>query len=76
MSSVITGGPGSGKGTQSTKMASNFGFVCISVGDILRKQLIHHASSDRKWELIAQIISKGELAPQVGACCFYLGFNF
>ncbi|XP_075691368.1 adenylate kinase isoenzyme 1 isoform X1 [Rhinoderma darwinii] len=59
----VIGGPGSGKGTQSTKMASHFGFICISVGEILRKQLIHHASSDRKWELIAQIISKGELAP-------------
>ncbi|XP_069842216.1 adenylate kinase isoenzyme 1 isoform X2 [Dendropsophus ebraccatus] len=59
----VIGGPGSGKGTQSTKMASHFGFNCISVGEILRKQLIHHATSDRKWELIAQIISKGELAP-------------
>ncbi|XP_066438126.1 adenylate kinase isoenzyme 5-like [Eleutherodactylus coqui] len=59
----VIGGPGSGKGTQSTKMASHFGFMCISVGEILRNQLIHHASSDRKWELIAQIISKGELAP-------------
>ncbi|KAM8934267.1 adenylate kinase isoenzyme 1 [Pelodytes ibericus] len=59
----VIGGPGSGKGTQSTKMASHFGFVCISVGEILRKRLIHHATSDRKWELIAQIISKGELAP-------------
>ncbi|XP_056396427.1 adenylate kinase isoenzyme 1 isoform X1 [Hyla sarda] len=59
----VIGGPGSGKGTQSTKMASHFGFICISVGEILRKQLIHHATSDRKWELIAQIISKGELAP-------------
>uniref|UniRef100_A0A8C5PEW9 Adenylate kinase 1 n=1 Tax=Leptobrachium leishanense TaxID=445787 RepID=A0A8C5PEW9_9ANUR len=59
----VIGGPGSGKGTQSAKMASHFGFVCVSVGDILRKQLIHHATSDRKWELIAQIISKGELAP-------------
>ncbi|XP_044124288.1 adenylate kinase isoenzyme 1 isoform X3 [Bufo gargarizans] len=59
----VIGGPGSGKGTQSTKMASHFGFICISVGEILRNQLIHHASSDRKWELIAQIISKGELAP-------------
>ncbi|XP_053551448.1 adenylate kinase isoenzyme 5-like [Bombina bombina] len=59
----VIGGPGSGKGTQSAKMASHFGFTCVSVGEILRKQLIHHASSDRKWELIAQIISKGELAP-------------
>uniref|UniRef100_A0A8C8RMR3 Nucleoside-diphosphate kinase n=1 Tax=Pelusios castaneus TaxID=367368 RepID=A0A8C8RMR3_9SAUR len=57
------GGPGSGKGTQSTKMASHFGFVCISVGEILRNQMIHHATSDRKWELIAKIIANGELAP-------------
>uniref|UniRef100_A0A8C8RN80 Nucleoside-diphosphate kinase n=1 Tax=Pelusios castaneus TaxID=367368 RepID=A0A8C8RN80_9SAUR len=60
---VALGGPGSGKGTQSTKMASHFGFVCISVGEILRNQMIHHATSDRKWELIAKIIANGELAP-------------
>ncbi|XP_043386600.1 adenylate kinase isoenzyme 1 isoform X1 [Chelonia mydas] len=59
----VIGGPGSGKGTQSTKMASHFGFVCILVGEILRNQLIHHATSDRKWELIAKIIANGELAP-------------
>uniref|UniRef100_A0A8C3RVZ6 Nucleoside-diphosphate kinase n=1 Tax=Chelydra serpentina TaxID=8475 RepID=A0A8C3RVZ6_CHESE len=63
--SCSAGGPGSGKGTQSTKMASHFGFVCISVGEILRNQLIHHATSDRKWELIAKIIANGELAPPV-----------
>uniref|UniRef100_A0A8C8RN05 Nucleoside-diphosphate kinase n=1 Tax=Pelusios castaneus TaxID=367368 RepID=A0A8C8RN05_9SAUR len=61
--SCLAGGPGSGKGTQSTKMASHFGFVCISVGEILRNQMIHHATSDRKWELIAKIIANGELAP-------------
>ncbi|XP_078502810.1 adenylate kinase isoenzyme 5-like [Lissotriton helveticus] len=59
----IIGGPGSGKGTQSAKLASHFGFTCISVGEILRKQLIHRATSDRKWELIAKIIANGELAP-------------
>uniref|UniRef100_A0A452HPM1 Uncharacterized protein n=1 Tax=Gopherus agassizii TaxID=38772 RepID=A0A452HPM1_9SAUR len=59
----VIGGPGSGKGTQSTKMASHFGFVCISVGEILRNQLTHHATSNRKWELIAKIIANGELAP-------------
>lgn len=37
----------------------------MSVGEILRNQLLHHAPSDRKWELIAQIIANGELAPQV-----------
>ncbi|MBN3301596.1 KAD5 kinase, partial [Amia calva] len=60
----IIGGPGSGKGTQTAKMASHYGYVCVSVGEILRNQLLHHAPSDRKWELIAQIIANGELAPQ------------
>ncbi|XP_074871628.1 adenylate kinase isoenzyme 1 isoform X1 [Carettochelys insculpta] len=59
----VIGGPGSGKGTQSTKIASRFGFVCISVGEILRSRMIHCAPSDRKWELIAKIIANGELAP-------------
>ncbi|XP_038601583.1 adenylate kinase isoenzyme 1 isoform X1 [Tachyglossus aculeatus] len=59
----VIGGPGSGKGTQSGKMATRFGFICVSVGEILRQQMLHHAPSDRKWELIAHIITNGELAP-------------
>ncbi|KAG9354529.1 hypothetical protein JZ751_001239 [Albula glossodonta] len=60
----VIGGPGSGKGTQTAKMACHYGYECVSVGEILRNQLLHHAPSDRKWELIAQIIANGELAPQ------------
>ncbi|KAG1951036.1 adenylate kinase isoenzyme [Pimephales promelas] len=60
----IIGGPGSGKGTQTTKIAHRYDFEHVSVGEILRNQLLHHAPSDRKWELIAQIIANGELAPQ------------
>ncbi|KAJ8397130.1 hypothetical protein AAFF_G00009840 [Aldrovandia affinis] len=60
----VIGGPGSGKGTQTSKMAGHYGYECVSVGEILRNQLLHHAPSDRKWELIAQIIANGELAPQ------------
>lgn len=56
------GGPGSGKGTQTAKMASHYCFECVSVGEIMRNQLLHHASSDRKWELIAKISANGELA--------------
>lgn len=59
------GGPGSGKGTQTAKLAAHYDFQCVSVGEILRNQLLQHAPSDRKWELIAQIIANGELAPQV-----------
>ncbi|XP_062398259.1 adenylate kinase 5, like [Sardina pilchardus] len=60
----VIGGPGSGKGTQTLKMATHYDFECVSVGEILRTQLLHHATTDRKWELIAQIIANGELAPQ------------
>ncbi|XP_072908888.1 adenylate kinase isoenzyme 5-like isoform X1 [Hemitrygon akajei] len=59
----VIGGPGSGKGTQSAKMARRYGFEAISVGEILRRQMLHRATSDCKWELIAQIIANGELAP-------------
>lgn len=58
------GGPGSGKGTQSLKIAERYGFNYISVGELLRKK-IHSTSSNRKWSLIAKIITTGELAPQV-----------
>lgn len=60
----MPGGPGSGKGTQSLKIAERYGFQYISVGELLRKK-IHSASSNRKWSLIAKIITNGELAPQV-----------
>lgn len=63
----ITGGPGSGKGTQSLKIAERYGFQYISVGELLRKK-IHSTSSNRKWSLIAKIITNGELAPQVLLC--------
>ncbi|XP_044529299.1 adenylate kinase isoenzyme 5 [Gracilinanus agilis] len=60
---LVLGGPGSGKGTQSLKIAEHFGFEYISVGELLRKR-IHSTSSNRKWSLIAKIITTGELAPQ------------
>nr|XP_015096195.1 adenylate kinase isoenzyme 5 isoform X3 [Vicugna pacos] len=60
---LVIGGPGSGKGTQSLKIAERYGFHYISVGELLRKK-IHSTSSNRKWSLIAKIITTGELAPQ------------
>ncbi|NXI51359.1 KAD5 kinase, partial [Chloroceryle aenea] len=60
---LVIGGPGSGKGTQSLKIAERYGFNYISVGELLRKK-IHSTSSNRKWSLIAKIITNGELAPQ------------
>ncbi|KAM3825779.1 LOW QUALITY PROTEIN: endoglin [Vipera latastei] len=59
----VIGGPGSGKGTQSRRLATHFGFVGVSVGEILRAQMLRRVTSDKKWELIAKIIADGELAP-------------
>lgn len=35
----LAGGPGSGKGTQCTKIVDNFGFVHLSAGDLLRDEI-------------------------------------
>lgn len=67
MPATLSGGPGSGKGTQSLKIAERYGFEYVSVGELLRKKMIHNATSNRKWSLIARIITNGELAPQVTA---------
>lgn len=62
---LCLGGPGSGKGTQCLKIAERYSFQYVSVGELLRKKMIHNATSNRKWSLIAKIITNGELAPQV-----------
>ncbi|CAL8326440.1 unnamed protein product [Arctogadus glacialis] len=59
---LVIGGPGSGKGTQSLKIAERYGFQYVSVGELLRRKMIHNATSNRKWSLIAKIITNGELA--------------
>ncbi|XP_067828917.1 adenylate kinase isoenzyme 5-like [Heptranchias perlo] len=61
---LVIGGPASGKGTQSMKIAERYGFLYISVGELLREKMLHNASNNRKWGLIAKIITNGELAPQ------------
>lgn len=35
---LIMGGPGSGKGTQSARLAQDFGLVHVSSGDLLRER--------------------------------------
>ncbi|XP_078387222.1 adenylate kinase isoenzyme 5-like [Cetorhinus maximus] len=61
---LVIGGPASGKRTQSMKIAGHYGFIYISVGELLREKMLHNASNNRKWGLIAKIITNGELAPQ------------
>lgn len=35
----ISGGPGSGKGTQCAKIVEAFGFTHVSAGDLLRREI-------------------------------------
>ncbi|KAH9679379.1 putative UMP-CMP kinase 2 [Citrus sinensis] len=42
--SFVLGGPGSGKGTQCTKIVKNFGLTHLSAGDLLRREI----ASNRK----------------------------
>ncbi len=57
---VIFGGPGSGKGTQSVRIASHYGIRHISTGELLRR---HIAEGDELGLLANSFISKGQLIP-------------
>ncbi|KAG7218324.1 hypothetical protein INR49_020482 [Caranx melampygus] len=63
----IIGGPGSGKRSQTARLVHCFGLRAISLGDLLRKKLLSHASPSRKWEVISEMMSHGELGPQIGS---------
>ncbi|KAL6885552.1 hypothetical protein ACP4OV_010331 [Aristida adscensionis] len=56
----VLGGPGSGKGTQCTKIALDFGFAHLSAGDLLRHEI---SSGSEKGELILEIIKEGRIVP-------------
>ena len=64
------GGPGSGKGTQCQKIMERYpDFVHLSMGDILRDKISNEGTADEKWGMISQLLSKGEMAPEV--MCFW-----
>lgn len=54
----VVGGPGSGKGTQCTKLKAKYGFVHLSTGDILRAEL--KSGSDKAKEM-EKIMNDGGL---------------
>ena len=57
---VIFGAPGSGKGTQSERLAARYGLLHISTGEVLRE----HIARRTKLGIIADsYISKGQLIP-------------
>jgi adenylate kinase len=57
---LIFGPPGSGKGTQSVKLAEKFNLVHLSTGDMLRAEI---AAGTDLGKRMSSIMSKGELVP-------------
>ena len=57
---LIFGPPGSGKGTQSVKLASEFNLIHLSTGDMLREEVAAQTELGRKVEVI---MKRGELVP-------------
>lgn len=57
----VLGGPGSGKGTQCTRLALEFGFLHLSAGDLLREE--RDDPSSEHGQLIASCIKEGKIVP-------------
>ena len=57
---LIFGPPGSGKGTQSVRLAEKFNLIHLSTGDMLRAEITAGTELGKKMSLI---MSKGELVP-------------
>jgi adenylate kinase len=57
---ILFGPPGSGKGTQSIRIAEKFNLVHLSTGDIFRKEIKNQTELGLK---VQGIIEKGELVP-------------
>lgn len=57
---LIFGPPGSGKGTQSVKLASKFNLIHLSTGDMLREEV---AAQTELGKTVEVIMKRGELVP-------------
>lgn len=57
---LIFGPPGSGKGTQSVRLAKKFNLTHLSTGDMLRAEIAAGTELGKK---MSSIMSKGELVP-------------
>ena len=57
---IISGGPGSGKGTQCGKMVEKYGYVHLSAGDLLRAE---RKSGSDVGDMIEEYIREGKIVP-------------
>lgn len=54
------GGPGSGKGTQCSKLKEDYGFIHLSTGDLLRAELEKGGADANE---ISELMKEGKLVP-------------
>ena len=57
---LLIGAPGSGKGTQATRLAKHFGLTHISSGDLLRQHVTDGTALGRE---VQQFVRRGDLVP-------------
>jgi UMP-CMP kinase len=57
----VLGGPGAGKGTQCTKLVSDYGFKHLSAGDLLREE--QDRAGSEFGEMIKTYIKEGTIVP-------------
>lgn len=60
MNIILSGAPGSGKGTQSDLLVAHYGLQHLSTGDVLRKEI---KTGSELGKQIDELISKGNLVP-------------
>ncbi|KAL9690236.1 hypothetical protein QQ045_010633 [Rhodiola kirilowii] len=57
---TFAGGPGTGKGTQCEKIVENFGFIHLSAGELLRREISSNSENGAK---ILKTIKDGNIVP-------------
>jgi adenylate kinase len=57
---LLIGAPGSGKGTQATRLAEHFGLTHISSGDLLRQHVTEGTPLGKE---VQQYVTRGDLVP-------------
>ena len=65
----LLGGPGCGKGTQSSFIVEKYGYKHMSLGDLLRKQV---SSGSDLGKMLEEYMKKGELVPIVSSLLLLL----